>query len=140
MKLTGKEGSSIQVLENGKPKFCWTCINLYHLLNTGIKDIIMGNLKRYGDIKKYSTDFVTIDNLKLSKGTKVNMKFLISLKEDYYSLCPEKLSAYLSNIDVIDIYNNIVNLFEDYAYELDTDIDNIIIELTELEISKDGNN
>lgn len=134
MTYTGKEWSSIQVLENGKPEFCWTCINLYHLLNTGIKDIIIGNLKRYGYIKKYSTDFVTINNLKLSKGTKVNIKFLVSLKEDNYNLCPEKLSAYLSNTDIVDIYNCIVDLFEEYAYELDTDIDNIILELIELTV------
>ena len=134
MKFTGKEWSSIQVKEYNKPKFCWCHITLYHLLNTGIKSIITGNLKKYGDIKKYPTDYITINDLKLSKGTKVNIRFLVSLEEDYYNLYPEKLSAYLSNIDVTDIYNNIVTLFEDYAYELDTDIDNIIIELTELEI------
>lgn len=136
MKFTGKEWSSIQVEENNKPEFCWCNITLYHLLNTGIKSIIIGNLKEYGDIKKYLTDFVTINDLKISKGTKVNIRFLISLVEDNYNLYPEKLSAYLVNIDVADIYNNIISLFEDYAYELDTDIDNIIIELTELEEEK----
>lgn len=137
MKFTGKEWSSIQVKENDKPKFCWCHITLYHLLNSGIRSIIMVNLKKCGDIKRYPTDFITINDLKISKGTKVNIKFLISLEEDYYNLYPEKFSAYLSNIDAADIYNNIVSLFEDYAYELDTDIDNVIIELTELEVLKE---
>ena len=94
MKFTGKEWSSIQVKEYNKPKFCWCHITLYHLLNTGIKSIITGNLKKYGDIKKYPTDHITINDLKLSKGTKVNIRFLVSLEEDYYNLYPEKLSAY----------------------------------------------
>lgn len=137
MNFTGEEWSSAQVEENGKPSFCLCHITLYHLLNTGIKSIITCNLKKYGDIKRYSTDFVTINDLKISKGTKVNIRFQISLQEDNYNLYPEKLTAYINNIDVADIYNNIVSLFEDYAYELDTDIDNIIIELTELEVSKE---
>lgn len=137
MKFTGKEWSSIQVEENKAPSICWCHITLYHLLNTNIKSIITNNLKKYEDIKRYSTNFITIEDLKLSKGTKVNICFLISLQEDNYNLYPQKLSAYVSNIDVADIYNNIVCLFEDYAYELDTDIDNVIIELTELEVSKE---
>lgn len=137
MKFTGKEWSSIQVTENNKPEFCWSNITLYHLLNTGIRSIITGNLKKYGYIKKYDTDFITINDINLSKGAKVNIKFLISLKEDYYNLYPKSFSTYLANIDVADIYNDIIILFEDYAYELDTDIDNLILELTELEILKE---
>lgn len=137
MKFSGKEWSSIQVEENGRPLFCLCHITLFNLLNTGIKNIITGNLKNCGNIKKYPTDFVTINDLKLSKSTKVNIRFLISLKEDNYNLYPEQLSAYLVNIDVADMYNNIISLFEDYAYELDTDIDNIVIELTEIEVLKE---
>lgn len=138
MKYTGKEWSSIQVEENGKPKFCWCNITLYHLLNTGIKSIITSDLENYEKIQKFPTQFMTIGDLKLSKGVKVNIKFLASLKEDTYNLYPEKFTAYLTNIDVSDVYNKIVELFEDYAYELDTDINNVIIELTELEILKGG--
>ena len=82
MKYTGKEKSSIQVEENGNPKFCCSNISLYHLLNTRIKNIINSNLNYCEEIKRYSTDFLTIKNLKLSKGTKVNVRFLVSLKED----------------------------------------------------------
>lgn len=137
MKYTGKEWSSIQVEENGKPEFCWCNITLYHLLNTGIKSIILGNLKDNENIKKYPTQFITIGDLKLSKGTKVNIKFLISLEEDNYNLYPDKFSAYLTDTDVVDIYNKIVDLFENYACDLDTDIDNVIIELAELEVLKE---
>lgn len=137
MKYTGKEKSSIQVEENGNPKFCLCNITLYHLLNNGIRGIITGNLKNYEEIKKYLTQFITIGDLKLSKGTKINIKFLVSLEEDNYNLYPEKFTAYLTNTDVIDIYNNIIDLFDDYAYDLDTDIDNVIIELTELEVLKE---
>lgn len=139
MKFTGKEWSSIQVEENGNPRFCWCNITLYHLLNTGIKNIINGNIENYGKIKKYPTQFITIEDLKLSKGTKINVKFLVSLKEDNCNLCPKKFRAYFKNIDVVDIYNNIIDLFEEYAHELDTVIDNVIIELSELEIVKEEN-
>lgn len=132
MSYTGKEWSSIQLEENGKPQFCWCNITLFHLLNTGIKNMIISYLKKDEEIKKYTTDFITINDLKLSKGTKVNVKFLISLKEDYYNLYPKKLLAELINIDVMDIFNEIIDLFDNYSYELDTDIDNIIIELTEI--------
>lgn len=137
MKYTGKEWSSLQVEKEGKPEFCWCHITLYHLLNTGIKSNILGDLKNCEKIRKYPTQFITIGDLKLSKGTKVNIKFSVSLEEDNYNLYPEKFTAYSPNIDVSDIYNNIIDLFEDYAYELDTDIDNVIIELTGIEISKE---
>lgn len=139
MKYTGKECSSIQVEKDGKPRFCWCNITLYHLINTGIKGIIVGNIQKCGKIEKFPTQFMNIGDLKLSKGQKVNIKFLISLEEDNYNLYPEKFTAYLTNLDVIDIYNKITELFENYACDLDTDIDNVIIELTELEILKEEN-
>lgn len=138
MSYTGKEWSRIQVEENGKPQFCWCNITLYHLLNTAIKGMTISKLNKDEEIKKVSTDFITINDLKLSKGTKVNVKFLVSLKEDYYNLYPEKLLSELNNIDVREIFNKIVELFDNYAYALDTDIDNVIIELTEIrELSKE---
>ncbi len=137
MKFKGEERASIQIKGNARPEICLSNITLYQLLNTGIKSIIINELKKYDDIKRYSTEYITINNLKLSQGTKVNIRFLIFPQEDNYNLYPEKLSAYLSSIDVKDIYNNIVILFEDYAYDMDTDIDNIIIELTELEVLKE---
>lgn len=132
MKLTGKERSSIQLEEKGEPIF----YSLYHLLNTGIRGIIVENLKQVKEIEKYITQFITIGDFKAEKGTKVNMNFLISLEEDFYEIYKQKFSAYTNDLNVADIYNNIVDLYEDYAYELDTDIDNIKIELIEIELSK----
>ena len=143
MKLTGKEWCSLQVEENGNPRFCHCHITIYHLLNTGIKGDIVNALKKNREIKKYKTDFITVEKsrntkveIKISKGTKINMKFLVSLEEDNYGLLKERLSTRFDNVDVSDVYNYIIELFEDYAYELDTDVDNIKIELVELEICK----
>jgi len=132
MKLTGKERSSIQLEEKGETIF----YSLYHLLNTGIRGIIVENLKQGKEIEKYITQFITIGDFKAEKGTRVNMNFLISLEDDFYGLYKQKFSAYTNDLNVADIYNNIVDLYEDYAYELNTDIDNIKIELIEIELSK----
>ena len=42
--------------------------------------------------------------------------------------------AYAEKLDIKEFYNYVVDLYEDYAYELDTDIDNIKIELTEIKV------
>ena len=39
-----------------------------------------------------------------------------------------------------DFYNTIVDLFETYAYEMDTEIDNIHIDIVEIEIVKGDKN
>lgn len=141
MKFNGNEWVSLQVEKNGKPFFRLCNITLYDLLNIGLKDLIMENLRDSNEIKKFTTQFVTFNNFKISKGSKVNIKFEVSLEEDHYNIYRgAKFSAYFQDLDIKDIYNSIVELFENYAYELDTDIDNIKIEMTELIVNETEEN
>lgn len=137
MKFTGKENVSLQLEENAKPSFSLCNITLFDLLNTEIKDLIMEDLRESNEIKKFNAQFVAFDNLKISNGSTVDIKFNISLEKDHYNIYRgAKFSAYFQNLDIKNIYNSIVELFEDYAYELDTDIDNIKIEMTELIVNE----
>ena len=47
---------------------------------------------------------------------------------------------YQENLELKDFYNTIVDLFETYAYEMDTEIDNIHIDIVEIEIVKGDKN
>ncbi len=134
MICNGRELASLQIEKDNKPicKFCSTTLNI--LLNDGIRNNIINHLKVNSKIEKFTTQFLTINDIKMEKGTKVYIKFLISLQEDYYNIYKDKFKAYAEKLDIKEFYNYVVDLYEDYAYELDTDIDNIKIELTEIKV------
>lgn len=133
MKLTGKEKVSLYTEKNGEPNFTISALNLDQLLNIFILDGMCLQLKK-NNIKKIDTGYLTINDIKLLKGTKVSVKFEVSLKETIPGLKSIKYDAINKNLDILEFYNHVVELFEFYAYELDTVIDNINIELVELEI------
>ena len=136
MICNGTELASLQIEKDNKPicRFCPTTLNI--LLNDGIRNRVINYLKVNSKIEKFTTQFLTINNMKIEKGTKVYMKFLISLQEDYYNIYKNKFEAYVEKLDIKEFFNYIVDLYEEYAYELDTEIDNIKIELTEIQVMK----
>ena len=133
MKLTGKEIVSLHAEKNGEYYFgiYEECLN--KLLNVYILDKFCMQL-----IKNEKTGIVTnylkINDMKISKGTKVSLKFQISLKETITGLENKNFTAIHSDLDISDFYNLVVELFDYYACKLNTVIDNIKIELIELEI------
>lgn len=134
MKCNGTEIANLQIEKDNKPicKFCSTTLNI--LLNDGIRNNIINHLQANGKIEECTTQFLTISDVKLEKGTKVSIKFLISLEEDYYHIYKDKFKVYVEKLDIKEFYNYIANLYDEYAYELDTDIDNIKIELVEIKV------
>lgn len=136
MKLTGKESVSLYTEKNGERNFTICALNLDQLLNIFILDRMCLNLIK-NKTEKLVTGYLTIDDIKISKGTKVSVKFQVSLKESISGLENTKYDAVHQNLDISDFYNHVVELFDFYAYELDTVIDNIKLELIELEQLKE---
>lgn len=132
MRLTGKEDASWCVEKNGKPYFICCELNWYQLLNSVMLDRIEVDLEENEKIEKLVTQYITINDIKLSKGTKISVKFQVSLIKNIID--NNKYIACESELKVCDFYNRIVDLFEFYAYELDTTINNIKIEIIELNI------
>lgn len=133
MKLTGKEKVSLYTEKDGERNFTISQLNLDQLLNIFILDRMCLELVK-GKIKKLVTGYLTINDIKISKGTKVYVKFQVSLKETIAELENTKFTAVQDELDISEFYNHVVELFEFYAYELDTVIDNIKLELMELNI------
>lgn len=88
------------------------------------------------DYKNKKTKYIIIDKKKYDLETNIRIELEISL------LCvPLVCSGYFTqkykaknDIKITDFYNYIVEIVEDYAYELDTDMNNIKIEVQGLEI------
>lgn len=133
MKLTGKEYVSLYTEKDGERNFTISQLNLDQLLNIFILDRMCLELVK-GKIEKLVTGYLTINDIKISKGTKVYIKFQASLKETIVGLENTKFTAVQDELDISEFYNHVVELFEFYAYELDTVIDNIKLELIELNI------
>lgn len=139
MKLTGKEMASLCVEENGKPRFTICQLNWYQLLNNFIVQKIWAELQKNDRIERFVTQYITIDNIKISKESKVKVIFQASLKKEIPGFINNKYNAIHNELEIKDFYNHIIDLFDDYACELDTDINNINLELVELEILKEDN-
>lgn len=135
MKLTGKENVSLYTEKDGERNFTISQLNLDQLLNIFILDKMCRELVK-GKIEKLVTGYLTINDIKISKGTKVYVKFQASLKETIVGLENTKFAAIQDKLDISEFYNHVVELFEFYAHELDTVIDNIKLELIELKIKE----
>lgn len=137
MKLTGKEMVSLYTEENGKSNFTISQLNLNQLLNTFILDRMCQQLIKNKNNERLTTGYLTINDMKISKGTKVSVKFRASLKKHIPIFKNTKYIATFPDLEISEFYNYVVDLFDFYAYELDTVIDNIKLELIELEIIDD---
>ena len=136
MKLTGKEMVSLCTEKDGKCDFIISELNLRQLLNIFILDRMCLNLIK-NKTEKLVTSYLTINDTKISKGTKVSVKFQVSLKETTLGLENKKYTAVNNDLDISEFYNHVVDLFDFYAYASNTVIDNIKIKLVELEILKE---
>ena len=135
MNLTGNELASLHAKrEEDRWEFTICQLNLNQIINNFILDRINMELKKGLKNRKLTTEDITIDDLTISKGTKVKVRFSVTMKETIPMLENRVYNAYSNSLDIADFYNHIVELFDFYAYALDTDIDNIKIELKELEI------
>jgi len=133
MKLTGKEMVSLYTEKDGEQNFTISQLNLNQLLNIFILDRMCQQLIKNKNDEKLVTGYLTINDMKISKGTKVSVKFRVSLKKSIPFLKNTKYIAINHDLDISEFYNYVVELFDFYAYELDTVIDNIKLELIELE-------
>lgn len=134
MRLTGKEKGSLYAEQNEKSNFIASELELKQLINGFILDRLCQQLIRNKDNGKIVTEYLSINDMKILKGTKVSLKFQVSLKENKPFFKKVKYSTSYDKADISEFYNYVIELFEFYAYELDTVIDNIEIELKELKI------
>ena len=134
MRLTGKEKVSLYAEQNKKSNFIASELELKQLINGFILDRLCQQLIRNKDNGKIVTEYLSINDMKILKGTKVSLKFQVSLKKNEPFFKKVKYSTMYDKADISEFYNYVIELFEFYAYELDTVIDNIKIELKELKI------
>ncbi len=134
MRLTGKEKVSLYAEQDGKNNFIASELELKQLINGFILDRLCQQLIRNKDNGKIVTEYLSINDMKILKGTKVSLKFQVSLKKNEPFFKKVKYSTMYDKADISEFYNYVIELFEFYAYELDTVIDNIKIELKELKI------
>lgn len=134
MRLTGKEKVSLYAEQNEKSNFIASELELKQLINGFILDKLCQQLIRNKDNGKIVTEYLSINDMKILKGTKVSLKFQVSLKKNEPFFKKVKYSSMYDKADISEFYNYVIELFEFYAYELDTVIDNIKIELKELKI------
>ena len=81
MKLTGKEMVSLYTEKDGERNFTISQLNLNQLLNIFILDRMCQQLIKNKNDEKLVTGYLTINDMKISKGTKVSVKFRVSLKK-----------------------------------------------------------
>lgn len=134
MRLTGKEKVSLYAEQDGKNNFIASELELKQLINVFILDRLCQQLIRNKDNGKIVTEYLSINDMKILKGTKVSLKFQVSLKKNEPFFKKVEYSTMYDKADISEFYNYVIELFEFYAYELDTVIDNIKIELKELKI------
>ena len=134
MKLTGKEIVSLHAEKKDEYSFGIYEESLNKLLNIYILDKFCMQLIKNKQTGKLVTNYLKINDMEISKGTKVSVKFRISLKKSIPLLKNTKYIAICPRLDISEFYNHVIELFDLWAYELNTVIDNIKLELIELEI------
>ena len=136
MKLTGKEIVSLHAEKKDEYSFGIYEESLNKLLNVYILDKFCMQLIKNEKTGKLVTNYLTINNTKITKGTKVSVKFRVSLKKSIFK--NTKYIVINQHLDISEFYNYVVELFDFCAYELNTVIDNIKLELIDLEILKEN--
>lgn len=82
MRLTGKEKVSLYAEQNEKSNFIASELELKQLINGFILDRLCQQLIRNKDNGKIVTEYLSINDMKILKGTKVSLKFQVSLKKN----------------------------------------------------------
>lgn len=137
MNLTGNEIICLNAKEvNGESKFTISFIKLNQLINSYILNQMLKELEISSTNKKYCTEYLSIENISLYKDSLINLKCKVYMKEGLPMFENTEYESSIKELKVEEFYNHIVSLFDDYAYELDTVIDNIIVEIKEVEVLK----
>ena len=121
-----------------------TCAS--HIQNASLNKIVnfivlqdFVNLQLNEESEKQETRYIIIDNKEYNSNSVISMKLQVSLLETFIGLKYFKhtYDAIIPKIKLNDFYNKIVSLAEEYACDLDTDINNLRIRVMELEIGKE---
>lgn len=108
-------------------------ITLNHLIDNFIKNID-SNIKSAGEIKRECTKNLFIDGKHYNNQTKVKMQLKVSLRNYPDRILFNQKHDVKEECTIEDIYNVIADIVEFYAYEMDTDTDNIKISIKQFEI------
>lgn len=79
-----------------------------------------------------NTKYIIADNMKCNEDFNIQMKLVVT---PYSSPFKKDYDVIVDDTKLSEFHNTITNIAEDYAYELDTDINNIKIIVNELKLS-----
>ena len=134
MKLTGEEKVGLCTEKDGKSCFTISDITFNDLLNDFMVKRMLERLKVRGDNEKLTTSYLIIDNEKYLSNAIVSVKFDVSYKE-YIPIISDFTSRIKHDrLKIKDFFNFIVETIDMSAYEFDTEIDNINLEIKEFEV------
>lgn len=138
MRLTGNEYVGLEVKGDLDTHFTICELTLNSLLNTFIRDNLCSSLQKNDTTEHLITQNIFFEDLetkritKITKGIKIDVVFQVSLENNIID--HNTYTATHKDLDIKDFYNSVAQIFEDYAYELDTDIDNVKLTISELNI------
>ena len=133
MKFTGKELISMSTKKDGKNCFTISDFTLNKLTNGFISDRICKELNEDGYNEKLITDYIIIDGTRYYGKSYIRIKMQAYLKDPLPFDRDRKYNVEHFELKVRDFYNFILDTFDSYAYELDTTIDNILVDIIEIE-------
>lgn len=135
MNLTGNEWVSLCAEEANKPIWTISQLTLDALLNVHILGDIKKGLKYNGKAEKFEISYLTINDMIISKGTRITPKFRVSLRKyPENDKVKKDFECIFSYLDINDFYNGVIDLYFDYAEIFNTNIENIKLDLIEMEI------
>lgn len=108
-------------------------ITLNHLIDNFIEKID-GNIKSTGKIKRECTKNLFIDGKHHNNQARVKMQLKVGLRNYPDRILFNQKHDVKEECTIEDIYNVIADIAEFYAYEMDTDTDNIKITVKQFEI------
>jgi len=133
MKLTGEEKVCLCTEKDGKSCFTISDITFNELLNDFMVKRMLERLKVRGDNEKLTTSYLIINNEKYLSNAVVNIKIDVSYKE-YIPIISDFTSRVQYELKIKNFFNFIVETIDLSAYEFDTDIDNINLDIKEFEV------
>lgn len=134
MKLTGEEKVCLYTEKDGKNCFIISNITFNDLFNDFIVNRMLERLKTRGDNEKLTTCYITIDNEKYLSNAIVSIKIDVSYKEYIPIISDFTSRVQHDRLRIKDFYNFIVETIDISAYEFDTVIDNINLDIKEFEV------
>lgn len=115
------------------------CITFNHVIDSFIEKID-SSIKNTGEIEREYTKNLFIDGKHYNNHATVKIKLKVSLRNYPDRVWFNKKYEINEQCTVEQIYNVIADITEFYAYELDTDADNIKISVMQFEIVEKNKN